>query len=492
MHYNPDAQRGRTSSKITQVVDIWSLGCIYSEAAIWIADGYHGVMSYRQQRIAETEKVPNFNGGDCFHDGERVLKTVLDTHKDIELRLRRSDYITKDVLDSMVEEMLWEEDRPGAKALWRRAAGVLSRARKKLSSNTTDVSFTKPNNNSRSITYPLPPYPPHPPPQRPLPERPRVVTPRSDPSQRQYSTNVEMWRSQVRVPSGELTNTSQSGEQKSSPESISELDIEHTSSASSWHGGYGSSVATPLTSPFTSPHASTLFDFQGQIPTEGRRGTPQSQRSPGRRISSKRTFERSNTTATRLSDDSVGAPAPLAMQAEFPQESIALFPTDIKKNNDSIADNSKTMDRSSPPLSNTYSAPMTNLTVQGNSISPPISVEDIPPLPQSSQKRLPGLSLFPKKANQSPAPTPPPPVADPVVNDSSHYESHVARSDSLSNASSLHIPSSLDSGSRSVGHLSLAAALEWKRAHKKSKKNARVPSVSGVYLLNGLKDRDHV
>src|SRR5271170_755216 len=107
MPYDLDGKMGSSSTKITQAVDIWSLGCIYSEAAMWIVDGYKGVVDYRRQRMAETDKIPNFKGGDCFHDGERVLKAVLDAHKDIEQRLRRSDYITKDVLDSIVEEMLW-------------------------------------------------------------------------------------------------------------------------------------------------------------------------------------------------------------------------------------------------------------------------------------------------------------------------------------------------------------------------------------------------
>src|ERR1700730_2712366 len=74
MASSSDGQMGKSSSKKTQAVDIWSLGCIYSEAAMWIADGYSGVVDYRRQRIAETDKVPHFKGGDCFHDGERVLK----------------------------------------------------------------------------------------------------------------------------------------------------------------------------------------------------------------------------------------------------------------------------------------------------------------------------------------------------------------------------------------------------------------------------------
>ena len=99
---------------------------------MWIADGYKGVQDYRSQRMAETESTP-LNGAICFHDGTQVLQSVLDAHRDLEDRLRRSDYITKDVIDSMVDEMLWEEDRPTAKALSRKADVVLSRARQRLS-----------------------------------------------------------------------------------------------------------------------------------------------------------------------------------------------------------------------------------------------------------------------------------------------------------------------------------------------------------------------
>src|SRR5436190_18169791 len=106
------SQAVKGPGKLTKAVDIWSLGCLYSETAVWITNGYKGVIDYRRARRAETNEISNFRGGHCFHNGEKVLTAVLETHKIVTLDLNPVDYVTKDVLDSMVTEMLWETDRP--------------------------------------------------------------------------------------------------------------------------------------------------------------------------------------------------------------------------------------------------------------------------------------------------------------------------------------------------------------------------------------------
>jgi hypothetical protein len=487
MPYNQDGQIGKRSSKATQAADIWSLGCIYSEAALWIADGYSGVVDYRRQRIAETDKMPNFQGGDCFHDSERVLKAVLDAHKDIELRLRRSDYITKDALDSMAEEMLWEEDRPGAKALWRRAEGILSRARQRLLSSTTEDPSTRPNSNNRSLTYSLPQSPPHPPPERPLPERPRVVTPRSNSSQRQSPANVEMWRSLVRVPSRELASPIYGGEPRNSPESISELEMDATSSTSGWHGGNRSSLASVATSPFTSPHVSSHFDFPRQLPTEGRRGPSQSQRSSSHQRLGKRPHRQSTMTNAESSDDGLVGPSSSQLYAEFLQEGIVMSTTDGKGNSGSIVDNSKTGDRGSRPSLPAHTASMTAPAIQGD-LPSSMSLNDHSL--HNPQKRSLGLSLFPTNSSKSQAT--PHTIDIPFEKASTYRDNSLARSDSISNNSVSTVPTHIYNTSQSAKQLSLAAVLEWKKAHKKSKKKARVPPVRGADLLDKLNDRDHV
>jgi hypothetical protein len=486
---------GKRLSKSTQAADIWSLGCIYSEAAVWIADGYSGVVEYRGQRMAEIDKMPDFQGGDCFHDGERVLKAVLDAHKDVELRLRRSDYITKDVLDSMVEEMLWEEDRPGAKALLRRAEGILSRARQRLSSSSTaDASSTRPtsSNNSRARTYPLPQSPPRPPPERPLPERPRISTSRSNSIQRQSPANVEMWRTLVRVPSSELASSAYSGELKTSPESISELDMDVASSTSGWQGGNRDSLASPYTSPHTSPHVSSHFEnFSRQMPGEGRHGPSPSQRSSsGHQRPGKRPHRQSLQDTVESSDDGLVGPSSSQLYAEFLQESIAKSSINTKGNNGNgpNIDYTKTSDRGSRSSSKAYTTSTTGPAVQ-DVFQSSMSLDD-PPVLHNSQQRSQGFSLFPTKTSSSqPLPST---VEAPVAKVPTHHERPMTRSDSISNGSVSTVPTNHYSAYQSAGHLSLAGVLEWKKAHKKSKKNARVPPVRGADLLDKLNNRDHV
>jgi hypothetical protein len=116
----------RSRVKVKQSVDIWSVGCIYSEAAVWIADGYRGVMDYRRRRKAETDQLRDFRDGDCFHDGYKVLNAVRETHRNIERSLRVTDNITKQVLDTIIKEMLWESDvRPTANQLRQKPTQLL-------------------------------------------------------------------------------------------------------------------------------------------------------------------------------------------------------------------------------------------------------------------------------------------------------------------------------------------------------------------------------
>jgi len=264
MPYNSDERSSGSSSKITWPADIWSLGCIYSEAAMWIADGFKGLEDYRKQRLADTDRIL-FKGGDCFHDGERVLPSVLEAHKEIEDRLRRSDYITQDVLDSMVEEMLWEEDRPNAKALLRKAEGVLSRARQRLGSNSGDeVSRHSSGHRSLPPLRSLPPTKPLPIPPRPSPSGLSSIA--------EQVNNVEKWRSQVTGsvvsssqparPPSDISSPALTHAQLSSAASVkTDLDREINGSLASWQVVDDNSQGTPIT-PITSPHPST---YEGSV-----------------------------------------------------------------------------------------------------------------------------------------------------------------------------------------------------------------------------------
>lgn len=114
--------------------DVWSLGCIYSEAARWVVKGRRGLESYRRERFAETREIPNFRDGDCFHNGHQRLKAVDASHKVTSQSPRTDDKVTQRVLDRMVEEMLHtdEDARPTAVQLWAKVSDILTAARADL------------------------------------------------------------------------------------------------------------------------------------------------------------------------------------------------------------------------------------------------------------------------------------------------------------------------------------------------------------------------
>ena len=90
------------------LIDIWSLGCIFSEAIVWTLLGVSGVRQYRELRRVETGRIANFNKTDysgCFHDGAKMLPAVSKMHKEVKNRRLDEDYITEHVV-ILIEGML--------------------------------------------------------------------------------------------------------------------------------------------------------------------------------------------------------------------------------------------------------------------------------------------------------------------------------------------------------------------------------------------------
>ena len=96
-----------TKVSVPRSVDIWSLGCIYSEVATWIGHGWPRVEQYRNQRQMEVEKKLNDPEiGDLFHDGEKVLDAVEDSHTSVHESRRIDDFITSRMVRDVISEML--------------------------------------------------------------------------------------------------------------------------------------------------------------------------------------------------------------------------------------------------------------------------------------------------------------------------------------------------------------------------------------------------
>lgn len=119
--------------KIGQQVDIWSLGCVFSEVATWIVGGWTKVLEYRRRRSLEASDRLGKPHGAISHDGRKALNVVEENHTNMVKSYRRSDYITEDVLQNLVPDMLSErpEDRFEVARLYGRTDIMVSHAEKK-------------------------------------------------------------------------------------------------------------------------------------------------------------------------------------------------------------------------------------------------------------------------------------------------------------------------------------------------------------------------
>lgn len=118
---------------IGQSVDIWSLGCVYSEAAQWIVHGPDGLEQYRQRRLDSTKAIRGHMDPGCFHDTVKVLKCVKSVHDELFRNKRESDFMMRPVLKKMVEEMLYENvGRPTATLLLYKVGGIVDAAKIEL------------------------------------------------------------------------------------------------------------------------------------------------------------------------------------------------------------------------------------------------------------------------------------------------------------------------------------------------------------------------
>jgi hypothetical protein len=123
----------RRALAVKQAVDIWSLGCVLSEVAVWLVHDKNRLETYRQQRQDETKQLYDFRDGGAFHDSEKVLQSVGSMHDEVCTNVRNSDYVTRFVIERMVAEMLDVVDaRPNTRQLWFKAQKALRDAEREL------------------------------------------------------------------------------------------------------------------------------------------------------------------------------------------------------------------------------------------------------------------------------------------------------------------------------------------------------------------------
>ena len=138
--YRADGDIERVPLLIPQNVDIWSLGCVFSEAAVWLVYGKDQLFEYRRRRGNETEQIYGFRDGNCFHDGQRVLTTVTQIHKTLSADVRVCDHVTRRIVDMVTDDMLIPSVyRSDAMSVYRRTQKYLTDAEDQLRNSALDA-----------------------------------------------------------------------------------------------------------------------------------------------------------------------------------------------------------------------------------------------------------------------------------------------------------------------------------------------------------------
>ena len=117
-----------TPLPVTQDVDVWSLGCVFSETSVWAHYGWKRVAEYRRRRSQEIENKGGDEGEHIFHFEGNLLDAVTDIHRDILRNIQVSDRVTQSILHGLVDDMLQHGSRPAAKQCYEKSKRLIKEA----------------------------------------------------------------------------------------------------------------------------------------------------------------------------------------------------------------------------------------------------------------------------------------------------------------------------------------------------------------------------
>ena len=143
--FRPNDTKDFFPIQVRPEVDIWSTGCVFSEAAVWSCFGWNGVLEYRRQRQEEIKCACKLDGEHMFHDGYQVLKTVQKVHSNIALGSRGIDHVVVEVLRLLDEDMLLKENqtRSSAKEVYFKSRSIIGTIRETFQLSATNVMSKK-------------------------------------------------------------------------------------------------------------------------------------------------------------------------------------------------------------------------------------------------------------------------------------------------------------------------------------------------------------
>ncbi|KAI1765769.1 hypothetical protein GGR53DRAFT_251582 [Hypoxylon sp. FL1150] len=124
----------RLDNRVGSEVDIWSIGCVFSEAAVWAVCGQPGLENYFQRRREETGRDQRLteNGFDgCFHNGTEPLDAIALMHTHILRSRQHWDTMTPRIIELIRQSMLLEQmgPRKSARELLQLSGRALQEAR---------------------------------------------------------------------------------------------------------------------------------------------------------------------------------------------------------------------------------------------------------------------------------------------------------------------------------------------------------------------------
>jgi serine/threonine protein kinase len=106
-HQETYMQEGRY--RLSELADIWSMGCVLSELCVWVALGTKGRDEYTELRREETNNITSCKGSayrSCFHNGIIALDAVATMHERAISALPSTDSVTRGILGVVTEHML--------------------------------------------------------------------------------------------------------------------------------------------------------------------------------------------------------------------------------------------------------------------------------------------------------------------------------------------------------------------------------------------------
>lgn len=130
--FRPHRDTESSPLQVTPAVDIWSVGCVFSEVSVWAHGGWKRVVEYRRQRSVEIQAKGGGEGEHIFHYEGKLLDAVDNIHHNILETSLSGHHITRSVLDSLVEDMLQHGTRPPAKFVFDKTKRLVRDAEKKF------------------------------------------------------------------------------------------------------------------------------------------------------------------------------------------------------------------------------------------------------------------------------------------------------------------------------------------------------------------------